>query len=71
MASMILAKGNDASDLQSSGGNSAILPTTDRANDSSATQIMEGGGSVVPSGCGSEGVGGLLAVNKQCPQHSW
>jgi hypothetical protein len=47
----ILAKGNDVGDLQSSDGNSAILPVANRTSDSSATQIMEGGcAHLVPQG---------------------
>jgi hypothetical protein len=53
----ILAKGDDADDLQSSGGDSAILPAV---GDSSVAWILEGGD--LDGEGGGEGVGGLLIV---------
>jgi hypothetical protein len=67
----VLAKGDDTGDRQSSDGNSAILPAADGTGDSSATRIMEGCESVVLSGGGDEGIGGLLAVNRRRPRHGW
>jgi hypothetical protein len=55
-----LATGDDAGDLQSSGGNSVILPATNDAGDSSTARIAEGGD--LASKGGGNGIGGLLAV---------
>jgi hypothetical protein len=54
----VLAKGDDAGDLQSSSGDSVILPTANGAGDSSVARIAEGDDPADEGG--GEGVGGLL-----------
>jgi hypothetical protein len=73
----VLAKGDDADNLQSFNGDNAILPATDGAGNNSATRITqgskladEGDGSTTPSGGGGKSVDGLLASNGRCPRHA-